>query len=205
MEIQFFKYIHLAFSSIFFGFAFFSLLLRILQLLSKSVSKTFVESFQNYATKIVVVTGIFAFVFYAVFLGLAMSGIPNDIYGEINQERFHGAYALSYRYLIFRPLVMAGIAICFCFHWLKRHVIIKNIALLFLLFISLFSGVFLEKSIIFMTSIHRDYLPSSHTTASTWSMVLYEEIIFRLLFFLFIVIVYWQVKERLLTKNNSSL
>lgn len=205
MKIEIFRYIHLAFSSIFFGFAFFSLFFSSIQRISKRVSKSFVENFQKYATKLVVVTGIIALIFYAIFLGLAINGIPNSVYGEINMDRFYGSYSTSYRYILFRPLVISCIAICFGFNWLKRYVFIKNIALLFLLFISLFSGVFLEQYIIFITSIHRDYLPSSHTTASTWSLVLYKEIIFRLLFFLLVVALYWQIKERLFMKNNSSL
>ena len=106
---------------------------------------------QNMA-KVMLVTGLIVFYGYAVeaFMGWYSA---SEYEGFMIANRMTGPYWYMYWALIFCNGVMPQLL------WFKR--VRTNIALLFLMSLVVNTGMWLERYVIVITSLHRDFLPSS--------------------------------------------
>lgn len=92
--------------------------------------------------------------------------------------------------------------------WIKKvrtTIFYRNSIAILMLLIAIFHGIFIENFIIFITSFHRDYLPSDYsmTDNQLWKYTAY--LIYKSsILFVFIVIIKWGISEimnRLKNKN----
>ncbi|MGH9658175.1 MAG: NrfD/PsrC family molybdoenzyme membrane anchor subunit [Bryobacteraceae bacterium] len=108
------------------------------------------------------------------------SGNPYERFMILN--RMTGPYGILYQALIVCNVITPQIL------WFKRCR--TNVALLFVVSIVVNIGMWLERYVIVVTSLHRDFLPSSwgiyHGTVWDWSLFLGTIGLFLTLFFLFI-------------------
>jgi Ni/Fe-hydrogenase subunit HybB-like protein len=135
---------------------------------------------QNMA-KIMLATGLMVGYGYGIeaFMGL-YSGNIYEKYSQVN--RMFGPYAVYYWALITINLAIPQVL------WIKR--VRSNPPLLFAVALVVLCGMWLERYVIVITSLHRDYLPSSwgmySPTVWDWSMFLGTIGLFFALMFLFI-------------------
>ena len=135
---------------------------------------------QNMA-KIMLATGLVVGYGYGIeaFMGL-YSGNIYEKYSQVN--RMFGPYAVYYWALITINVAIPQVL------WIER--VRSNPPLLFVVALVVLSGMWLERYVIVITSLHRDYLPSSwgmySPTVWDWSMFLGTIGFFFTLMFLFI-------------------
>jgi molybdopterin-containing oxidoreductase family membrane subunit len=132
-------------------------------------------------TKVMLVTGMIVAYGYANEAFFAwFSGSPYEAY--MMQNRMTGPYATLYWSLIAINAVMIQL------FWFRR--VRDNITLLFILSLFVNVGMWLERFIIIVTSLHRDFLPSSWDmyAPTRWDFAMFAGTIglFLSLFFLFI-------------------
>jgi Ni/Fe-hydrogenase subunit HybB-like protein len=132
--------------------------------------------------KVMLATGLIVFYGYITeaFFGLVYSA--NQYEAFMIKNRMFGPYAIYYWLLIFCNGVTPQ------FLWSKK--VRKNITLVFIISIIVSIGMWLERFVIVVTSLHRDYLPSSwgmySPTIWDWSMFVGTIGLFFCLMFLFI-------------------
>ncbi len=135
----------------------------------------------NYMGRIILATGLVVAYGYMMETFMAWySGNQYEMFMMLN--RFTGPYAPVYWSLILCNVIVPQ------FLWLER-VRLNEIALMIVcMFVNV--GMFLERYVIIVVSLHRDFLPSSwgmyHGTFWDWSMFLGTMGLFLTLFFLFI-------------------
>jgi Ni/Fe-hydrogenase subunit HybB-like protein len=131
--------------------------------------------------KIMLATGLI--VAYGYMMETFMAWYSGNTYEQyMILNRFTGPYAVMYWTLIFCNVVIPQIL------WMKR--VRNNILMLFLVSLVVSVGMWLERFIIIVVSLHRDFLPSSWgnytATVWDWSMFLGTIGLFFALLFLFI-------------------
>jgi molybdopterin-containing oxidoreductase family membrane subunit len=135
----------------------------------------------NYMGRIILATGLV--VAYGYMMETFMAWYSGNRYEAFMMyNRFTGPYAPVYWSLILCNVIVPQ------FLWLER-VRLNEIALMIIcMFVNV--GMFLERYVIIVVSLHRDFLPSSwgmyHGTVWDWSMFLGTMGLFLTLFFLFI-------------------
>jgi len=97
-------------------------------------------------------TGMFVAYGYAVEVFMAWYS-ANPYEGAMLQTRFVGPYAPLYWSLIFFNVLVTQLV------WFERTR--RNLPLLFMVCMSVNIGMWLERFVIIVTSLHRDYMPSS--------------------------------------------
>ncbi len=150
----------------------------------------------EYMAKIMLATGLMVGYGYVMETFMAFySGDPFESYMMIN--RMSGPYAPVYWTLITCNLVLPQVL------WLKR--VRASTVLLFIVSIIVNIGMWLERYVIVVTSLHRDFLPSSwgmfHGTVWDWATLAGSMGLFVALLFLFVrllpMITMFEVKELL--------
>jgi molybdopterin-containing oxidoreductase family membrane subunit len=132
--------------------------------------------------KVMLATGLIVFYGYITeaFFGLVYSA--NEYEAFMIKNRMSGPYGIYYWALIFCNGVTPQ------FLWSKK--VRKNITLVFIISIIVSIGMWLERFVIVVTSLHRDFLPSSwgmySPTVWDWSMFIGTIGLFFCLMFLFI-------------------
>jgi molybdopterin-containing oxidoreductase family membrane subunit len=132
--------------------------------------------------KVMLATGLIVFYGYITeaFFGLVYSA--NEYEAYMIKNRMFGPYGIYYWLLIFCNGVTPQ------FLWSKK--VRQNITLVFIISIIVSIGMWLERFVIVVTSLHRDYLPSSwgmySPTVWDWSMFVGTIGLFFCLMFLFI-------------------
>ena len=131
--------------------------------------------------KVMLATGLIVAYGYAVEAFMAWySGSPYESY--MIQNRLSGPYKHHYWALLLCNILAPQLL------WLRRAR--KNIFVLFVVAMSVNVGMWLERFIIIVTSLHRDFLPSSwgmyHGTGWDWAMFLGTIGFFLFLMFLFL-------------------
>lgn len=154
-------YLILIFNAVFYGFCFTSLLSYFFSLSKSENIKAINNNFFNQSIKFIRIVGIIYLIYtisyYIYYLNFIIS---EDDYLS-SKNRATGPYAWAYWIMILRSLIFSSLTQLF---WLKKfkNKGFSNFILTFFIFIILlFSGVFIERFIIIITSFHRDYLPSS--------------------------------------------
>jgi molybdopterin-containing oxidoreductase family membrane subunit len=135
---------------------------------------------QNMA-KVMLVTGLI--VFYGYFIEVFMGFYSNNEYESfMMKNRMLGPYALGYWCLILCNGLTPQLL------WFKA--VRQNVAALFIISIIVNIGMWLERFVIVVTSLHRDYLPSSwgmyYPTIWDWGLYLGSIGLFLTLLFLFV-------------------
>tara|TARA_Y100001934_G_scaffold43562_1_gene52545 strand:+ start:3661 stop:5034 length:1374 start_codon:yes stop_codon:yes gene_type:complete len=139
------------------------------------------ERHLNNMAKIMLASGLI--VGYGYFMEQLIAWYSASVYeGYMMQNRMVGPYAAYYWALIFCNIIVPQLL------WFRRF----RISMFWLFFVSMFInvGMWLERFIIVVTSLHRDYMPSSwdmfHPTI--WDIAIYVGTmgLFTVLFFLFI-------------------
>jgi Ni/Fe-hydrogenase subunit HybB-like protein len=139
------------------------------------------ERHLNYMARIILATGLVVAYGYMMETFMAWySGNPYEWFMMTN--RFTGPYAPAYWSLILCNVIVPQ------FLWFER-VRLNEVALMIIcMFVNV--GMFLERYVIIVVSLHRDFLPSSwgmyHGTIFDWSMFLGTMGLFLTMFFLFI-------------------
>lgn len=120
---------------------------------------------QNMA-KIILATGLIVAYGYMMEIFFAWYS-ANDYEGFMMLNRMTGPYAWAYWLLILCNIITPQ------FLWFKR--VRENVPLLFLLCLVVNVGMWLERFVIVVTSLSRDFLPSSwdHYTATKWDWMLF--------------------------------
>ncbi len=135
----------------------------------------------NNMAKIMLVTGLI--VFYGYMMELFMGWYSGSQYEEyLILNRMTGPYALLYWALIFCNGLIPQLL------WFRS--VRRNLAVLFIISLIVNVGMWLERFVIIVTSLHRDFLPSSwgmyYPTIFDWSMFIGTIGFFLLLLLLFI-------------------
>jgi Ni/Fe-hydrogenase subunit HybB-like protein len=131
--------------------------------------------------KVMLATGLIVAYGYLIEAFLAFySGDKNEIYMMTN--RFHGPYAPLYWMLISCNIIIPQLL------WSKK--VRRNVALLFILSLVVNTGMWLERFVIVVISLSRDFIPSSwgmyYPTRWDWATYIGTFGLFFTLFFLFI-------------------
>jgi Ni/Fe-hydrogenase subunit HybB-like protein len=116
--------------------------------------------------KVMLATGLI--VAYAYLMEIFFAWYSGNIYEKyMMYNRMFGPYALSYWLLILCNLITPQ------FLWFRK--VRMNLALLFVISIIVNIGMWLERFVIIVTSLHRDYLPSSWGMfyPTIWDLMLY--------------------------------
>lgn len=198
--------IRLLFEAIFLGFGLCSMLVFILSFFVNSSFKNALASYFNYGTIVIRVSGIIYFFYHLILLIQLINSKEPTVFSE----RALGPYASFYWYLSFRPLLYCLLAQLF---WIKklRKINTKSILLvLLLLILSIITGRNIEYYIIFITSIHRDYLPSAWQSKPILELIfsvimsLAIAITERIIIFSLLVGITWFIDKKLFnTKENT--
>jgi Ni/Fe-hydrogenase subunit HybB-like protein len=152
--------------------------------------------------KIMLVTGLIVAYGYAMEIFIGWYGAnPYELYMTIN--RMVGPYAPLFWLLIFCNVVVTQ---TLWFPWVRRNPIV-----LFFVAIIVNIGMWLERFVIVITSLHRDFLPSSwhmyYPTFWDWSLYIGTIGLFLALFFLFIrllpMISIFEVRELVHYENTQ--
>lgn len=154
-------FIILIFEAIFYGFCFTSLISYFISLSKSKNIKLLNKNFFNQSIKCIRIVGIIYIIYtvgyYFYYLNFIMS---EDDYLS-TKNRATGPYAWAYWVMLLRPLVFALLTQFFWIRKIQRKSFLNFILTFIIFIVILFSGVFIERFIIIITSFHRDYLPSN--------------------------------------------
>ena len=180
----------------FFGFGIYTLIFLVLKKFYFFKEKTFFQKFDNAAITIVIIAGlIYLLLWIFGVISFFIEANPEDIHNF--QNRISGKYWYGYW---FQPLSYVISSQLLWFTYIQKSTFFRLILGLILMFNA-------EKFVLFMTSLHRDYLPSS------WSMnsddifgVLVLDGFLKILIFGFFVIVVYFIKNKIsaIFKEKSS-
>ncbi|HEX9979044.1 MAG TPA: hypothetical protein VGB50_00600 [Flavobacterium sp.] len=175
---------------IFIAFGLCSILYLILSLCSR---KAIVKTFDLYACKTVVYSGIIFFlVWIAVVLSAYIEGAPDDRLGMT--QRMFGPYWFGYW---LQPLLYIILSQILRLKKVRKQIVLRIlIALVFIITV--------EQFVILITSFHRDYLPSSYRmNMSTSELVV--GLVFKLLLFVVLTSLLYlydvKVKSKIFNQN----
>ena len=192
------------FNSIFYGFCFTSLISYLLSLSKSENIKLFNKNFFEQSIKCIRVFGII-YLTYTVSYSIYYFNfvITEDDYLS-TKNRATGPYAWAYWIMLLRPIVFTLLTQLL---WLKTFLkkSFANFILTFIIFIVvLFSGANIERFIILITSLHRDYLPSSWKLcdpSDLWYLIplsIFTFFVIRVVIYSFLIFIF-----QFVTKKNS--
>ncbi len=149
--------IRFIFEAIFLGFGLCSILVFILSFFTNSDFKNTLASYFNYGTVIIRIFGIVYLVYYLITMIYFYSTIDSSNY----IDRATGPYAWAYWYMVLRPIVYCMLTQLLWFKTLRAINIRSLLLVLLFSFITIASGPNIERYVIVITTIHRDYLPNT--------------------------------------------
>ena len=173
---------------IFISFGFYSILYLLMSLFTKS---ELLKSIDDYSCKIITYSGLlFLLVWMSLVVSTYLQSSAEEQSGMMN--RMFGRYWFGYW---LQPVLWISLTQFFRFKTVRRSRFLRI----------LFSFIFMvsiEQFVIIVTSLHRDYLPSSWSVYNglnfpftTWELIL--GIATKILFFLTIVAIYYFVDKKL--------
>ncbi len=199
------KLVILLFEAVFYGFCFTSFISYCLSSIKSKKNISFNKIFFDYSIKIVrwvgVVYLIYKVIDYTYYYNLVMT--DEDYISTKN--RATGPYAWAYWMMILRPLVFSALTQLFWFKNLQKKSFINFFLIFLIFFIVLFSGSNFERFVIIVTSLHRNYLPSSWKFDEAWYLtpslviLLFIE---RVIIYSFLVFTTWIISKKI--KANKS-
>lgn len=203
-------YLILIFSAIFYGFCFTSLISYFFSLSKSENIKTLNINFFNQSIKFIRVVGIIYLIYtvsyYIYYLNFVIS---EDDYLS-TKNRATGPYAWAYWIMILRPLFFSSLTQLFWIKMFQRKGFANFILTFFIFIIILFSGVIIERFIIIITSLHRDYLPSSWESLdeldNLWyflPLALFAFFVVRVVIYSFLVIMTQYISKKIINKTTK--
>lgn len=173
-------------SHLFFGFGLYNLMYLILKF-TPFGKKAFYKTFDNSAVKTVIFLGFLFFIWYSfdmlILFTDADSTGKKDFLERLNGPYGFSLFAQQFLYIIF--------SLAFLIPYVKRFMILR-------LFFGLGLMLNFEKFVIFTTSLHRDYLPSSWTMYSTFTGSILLDWQFNMIIFICLSLVhyFYQLKKQ---------
>jgi hypothetical protein len=141
---------------ILFGFGYYSILFFILKW--SSYKKEIILEFDNFASKLIIYIGVIYFILWFLSVFIYYFNYANDIEKNEFTQRLIGKYSFG---IWAQPVFWLTIT------QLLRLKFFKN-SLLFRILMSLSFLITFERFVIIITSLHRDYLPSSWSFGFSW-------------------------------------
>ncbi|MEP1486798.1 MAG: hypothetical protein ABJK28_00065 [Algibacter sp.] len=136
---------------IFVGFGFYSIIYFLLRVFLKN--KNFISEFDKSAVQLIINLGFVWLVLWLIGTLVFYLGLENEIEKAEYYERLTGKYAYG---IWIQPIFWFLLTQAYRIKFIKKY-------LVFRIFISLLFVVTFERFVILITSLHRDYLPSSWT------------------------------------------
>jgi hypothetical protein len=205
------EFIKLIFEAIFLGFGLCSMLVFILSIIRNSEFKRYLNRYFYYTTFLIRILGVFYLIYYAITLQQYFKYEDSSTY----LKRATGPYSWAYWYMLLRPIIYTALSQLFWIKKLRKKNIISFLLVLLILIIVICSGPNLERFTIFVTSIHRDYLPYGNGYSSNdWASIidisltillvpLYMLLSFKyILIFTSLVCFTWFIDKKITHKNS---
>ena len=200
------EFIRLIFEAVFLGFGLCSILVFVISFFANSNIKNILASYFNYGTIVIRISGIVYFFYHLILLIQLINSKEPTVFSE----RAIGPYTAFYWYLSLRPLLYCLLT---QFFWIKKLRKINTSSILLVLvlfFISIITGRNLEYYVIFITSIHRDYLPSDWQSKPILELIfgviisLIIAVTERIVIFSALVGITWFIDEKIINKKQNS-
>ncbi len=190
------------FNTIFYGFCFTSLISYFLSLSKSENIKLLNENFFKQSIKCIRVFGIIYLIYTLSYSIYYFNFVISKEDYLSTKNRATGSYALAYWFMLLRPIVFSLLTQLL---WLKIFLkkSFANFILTFIIFIVvLFSGANIERFIILITSLHRDYLPSSwklYDPSDLWHLIplsIFAFFIVRIVIYSFLIFIFQLVTKK---------
>ncbi|MEM6684799.1 MAG: hypothetical protein AAF617_03295 [Bacteroidota bacterium] len=165
-----------------------------LLLLPKEKSK-YLQAFINHAISVIRIAGIIGFLwflFYMITFYISNPDAFDNFWNDANSPHIQFFIWV----LLLRFPLLFGLTQLFWIKKIKTKAVYRNSIAVLIAFLAIFHGRVIERFLIFITSLHRDYLPSDYSIYddNLWQStgyLLYESS----LLFIPIVLVKWGISE----------
>ncbi len=158
------QFVTTCFETLFYGFCFNSFISYFLSISnSENINRVNTIFFKN-SIKLIKWIGVIYLLYKIIDLSYYYHLVNTDKEYSYVIKRATGPYAWAYWMLLLRPVFFSLLTQLFWLERFKKKGILNFIAIFVIFLVVLLSGINFERFIIIITSIHRDYLPSSWNT-----------------------------------------
>ena len=122
----------------------------------------FFKRFRDHAIETIRIAGIIGLCWFFIYIIIA-STEDTRLFRDLFDSSKSGYLRFAIWAILLRFPVLFGLTQLFWIEKMRSRVSYRNSIAFLIIFVALFHGAFLEKLLIFMTNIHRDYLPSDYS------------------------------------------
>ncbi|MGJ8594105.1 MAG: hypothetical protein ACSHXF_16260 [Aquaticitalea sp.] len=141
------------FDSIVFGYGLSVFLVVILLMFKSEHLKSFNLQFLNLSTLVVRLVGMFYVIYYSISLTIYLSSTEVALFNS----RASGNYAWAYWFMLLRPFLLCGLIQLLWIKKIRKSIVFLLFLTFIILILALSTGPNMERFIILMASVHRDY------------------------------------------------
>lgn len=123
---------------------------------------THVQSFIEHSIKIIRFAGILGIIWFLM-CTISYFSVNSNAFENLFSNSTNTQEKLLFSQILVRFSLLFGLTQLFWIKKIRALTWLRNIIAFFIMFIAISHGIFLEKTIIFFSLFHRDYLPSNYS------------------------------------------